>query len=997
MSDRLFSSSAEEASTIARHQNGSNDRGSDIMSNTRRKQPPPPPSRNNSTIESVPPTIMEHSHLKQQHQQQQQQQQLRPPPPPPRMDKRPAVANGSEKSNDNNTSTTTTYNDKSNNSKDVIVDLTFSPPVDLTSSPPLGEEEKVEDDCLPPPQSTTKKERLRRTRPRNNDGDDDDDDNSVIELNSSSSSSRRTKKRSRTTAGSTRTKHDNIATANNINDEELYEVERIVAHRTIIDNNNNNPVVVYKTRWKGWSTTDDTWEPSQNVARTGHIDKYERNKLQKQLIVGSPGVAIVQYEDGEKEIVNMTNEIFRTHHPNNNFDDEEEEDANNKSLEIIEKGGMRDYNLISTGKWIDILWKHAKIYFPCKIITWTPPLLSTTTTTKSTMSITTTKIDSQQQHSTSQINSNKGRTTIAADNALVANKGKRQQQQQQRHDNSPKWLSTSRSSSLHATAGVTSSSGRGFLLPTTTATSKPSSSSSLSLLPSSREAQVLERQRRVASLLGGGAAANDQRHGTIHLDDAADNDDDDDNNAMTTTSIEYAGTLKPNDVAETLARARQKRQQASSSSSSSSSNNNNESSLSSSSQKRPSMMRGSSNSSVMSTTAAAASVKSTSTFTNKGSLASILLSNTSTAKYMQPNGPTKLLKHYEKVVPDDYWKNMTSWDILGELNDRMMSSTKTITTTTMMTTHDKNNNGLKQQQSSTTTTTTTPLPDVFESYREYCALWAPLLLEEARAQLLSEIISDIPYWKKAKIEKGPVRVFLEPNKADLNSSLDIISVRVKNVLSNSNEYKERSFMVHDIVLLMREESFIWDAYDGKLLLPQKQQQQGKAAAVRQPTRFGIVGYIEYGRRSIEGLTIHVSKDLWSNIGKSEMVLIKLGCNITSLREFTALCRMDSIPLSEYILGAKMSSKNTTMGGGMAKLKRKNTVDTLSDEHLEKKDILSMMGGSSALGKGFAEYVSQKFNLSQLSAISASAQDYGNGGFTLIKGPPGTGKVSINII
>jgi senataxin len=469
---------------------------------------------------------------------------------------------------------------------------------------------------------------------------------------------------------------------------------------------------------------------------------------------------------------------------------------------------------------------------------------------------------------------------------------------------------------------------------------------------------------------------------------------------MTTTSIEYAGTLKPNDAAETLARARQKRQQASSSHNNNNNNNNNESSLSTSSQKRPSMMRGSRTSSTMSTTATS-SVKSTSTFTNKGSLASILLSNTSTAKYMQPNGPTKLLKHYEKVVPDDYWKNMISWDILSELNDRMMS-TKTTMTTTMTTTNDKNNNGLntkKKQPSSTTITTTTPLPDIFESYREYCALWAPLLLEEARAQLLSEIISDIPYWRKAKIEKGPVRVFLEPNMADLNSSLDIISVRVKHVLSNSNEYKDRSFMVHDIVLLMREESFIWDAYDGKLLLQQKtqqQQQQSKTAAARQPSRFGIVGYIEYGRRSIEGLTIHVSKDLWSNIGKSEMVLIKLGCNITSLREFTALCRMDSIPLSEYILGAKMSSKNSTLGG-MAKLQLKNTVDTLSDEHLEKKDILSMMGGSSALGKGFAEYASQKFNLSQLGAISASAQDYGNGGFTLIKGPPGTGKVSINII
>jgi hypothetical protein len=60
----------------------------------------------------------------------------------------------------------------------------------------------------------------------------------------------------------------------------------------------------------------------------------------------------------------------------------------------------------------------------------------------------------------------------------------------------------------------------------------------------------------------------------------------------------------------------------------------------------------------------------------------------------------------------------------------------------------------------------------------------------------------------------------------------------------------------------------------------------------------------------------------------------------------------------------------------------------SDEGDAKRDVLSRMGGPSALGKGFADYASSKFNLSQLGAISASAQEYGEGGFTLIKGPPG---------
>ena len=126
-----------------------------------------------------------------------------------------------------------------------------------------------------------------------------------------------------------------------------------------------------------------------------------------------------------------------------------------------------------------------------------------------------------------------------------------------------------------------------------------------------------------------------------------------------------------------------------------------------------------------------------------------------------------------------------------------------------------------------------------------------------------------------------------------------------------------------------------------------------------------------------------------------MVLLKLGCNITSLREFTALCRMDSIPLLQYIMGSKMSSrKPSPLSKKSAAAKDDEDIDPSLKENRAKKEILSNMGGPTALGKGFAEYASHKFNLSQLEAISASAQEYGDGGFTLIKGPPGTGKVSL---
>ena len=355
---------------------------------------------------------------------------------------------------------------------------------------------------------------------------------------------------------------------------------------------------------------------------------------------------------------------------------------------------------------------------------------------------------------------------------------------------------------------------------------------------------------------------------------------------------------------------------------------------------------------------------------SSGSLASILLNNRDTAKYMQPNAP-KLLKHYRKIEPNDYWKYMKEWDFLSDLNDKM-GGQNAGNGKRKRGNDDKNSNkGISNK----------PLPDTFESYREYCALWSPLCLEEARAQLLSGVIADIPYMR-SKPDKSPIRVRLEPLKKDVNGSSESMGVQVKDILTPN--FKDRAFIANDVVLLVKKESYFWEASKGTL-----EQQQ------RTPVKFGLVGHIEYTRRSTEGLFIHVSRALWSEVGSSEMVLLKLGCNITSLREFTALCRMDSIPLLQYIMGSKMSSrKPAPLLKESAAAKDDEDIDQSLKENRAKKEILSNMGGPTALGKGFAEYASHKFNLSQLEAISASAQEYGDGGFTLIKGPPGTGKVSL---
>ena len=118
-----------------------------------------------------------------------------------------------------------------------------------------------------------------------------------------------------------------------------------------------------------------------------------------------------------------------------------------------------------------------------------------------------------------------------------------------------------------------------------------------------------------------------------------------------------------------------------------------------------------------------------------------------------------------------------------------------------------------------------------------------------------------------------------------------------------------------------------------------------------------------------------------------MCLVNVGSNITALREFNALCRVPAIPLLDYVLGKDLvvnddDKKETANGEEMKQPWHPKATKS-------KANMMQRMGGSSALGKGFVAYAKKKFNPSQLLAISASAAEYGDGGLTLIKGPPGT--------
>lgn len=310
----------------------------------------------------------------------------------------------------------------------------------------------------------------------------------------------------------------------------------------------------------------------------------------------------------------------------------------------------------------------------------------------------------------------------------------------------------------------------------------------------------------------------------------------------------------------------------------------------------------------------------------------------------------------------------------------------------------------------------TPLPTVFDSHRQYMALWAPLCLAEAHAQLLSEVSSGVPYWSKPG--KGPIPISVQPLKKDVGGSSDFITVQIKaKSAAATNSWGANAsddisssgggFYANDIILLASDLNAIISASRGKSLGDdgkKKNKGTGKkslsllpASSPKDRKRMGLLGHTEHSRRTVDGLLLKVSRRLWTAVGTQDMFLMKLGGNVTALREFTALCRVEQIPLLNYLLGQKLAHvakrKESVDNGGSDAGTDSHPKGELSDDPVNKADMLDSMGGVSALGKGFTKYAQKKFNPSQLRAISAAASEYGEGGFTLVKGPPGTGKTT----
>ena len=418
-------------------------------------------------------------------------------------------------------------------------------------------------------------------------------------------------------------------------------------------------------------------------------------------------------------------------------------------------------------------------------------------------------------------------------------------------------------------------------------------------------------------------------------------------------------------------------------------------------------------------------------------------STSSSLKVLEPD-------QYPKFDIDEFWRIFRSWDFIHDLNQLMQKQPKaqhdeydncTIKTriVTSATAGSKVTNETSQQK-------IIALPDEFHCHEQYSALWSPLLISEIKAQIISDITTplktqSVPLSNLAQ----PVKVIVKHPNGNKNREENYNEYLTLNIsmlnqgrshkqsgqhgsmaLSSSRGAKSvqhsmsrNEFVQNELILLMTEPSFLDQASKGLL----KDNNSSDDSAKKKSTysmmtllsnasplinsRLGIVGVVTQRSKSLQsGLVAHISRRLLKRDApiEFELCLIRLGhcvtgtfsfvciCAMTNIhfnnftdvffsllskgiREFNALCKINEMPLLKYVLSAQAQH------------------DQRSSLEMYKKAIrdnpLSEHGGQNALGIGFRIWVKSKFNSSQQEAISAAAREYGSGGFTLVKGPPGT--------
>eukprot|EP00804_Cyclotella_cryptica_P009981 CCRYP_015418-RA/>CCRYP_015418-RA protein AED:0.07 eAED:0.07 QI:522/1/1/1/1/0.83/6/1172/1208 len=350
--------------------------------------------------------------------------------------------------------------------------------------------------------------------------------------------------------------------------------------------------------------------------------------------------------------------------------------------------------------------------------------------------------------------------------------------------------------------------------------------------------------------------------------------------------------------------------------------------------------------------------------------------------------------YYPPVHPDKFWSTLRGWDFISDLNDTMKKNAQSSTK------HDQNRTGKGKKRPfdelGVNEKSSLSLPDSFDCIAQYKALWAPLLIDEAKAQLLSEVVSAQSSPTTAWVNRTQLVVGIAAKVERSRSAKDL---SIESGSGSTTALVEPTVVLHvrsiirggglgcpvcpnDLLLFVREANIVELALRGKVFedIDDCATESGVLCLGKfSKGRLGFVGQaLNHRSRSIDGLIVRASQETWSRFSSlDEMFVIRIGSNVTALRECNALSRVDGVPLSKYLLDGKTNSSED----------EHDSYAVVNSTNVTKFDPLSQSG----LPVGFRIYVKSKMNSSQLQAITASSREYGCGGFTLIKGPPGTGK------
>ena len=242
-----------------------------------------------------------------------------------------------------------------------------------------------------------------------------------------------------------------------------------------------------------------------------------------------------------------------------------------------------------------------------------------------------------------------------------------------------------------------------------------------------------------------------------------------------------------------------------------------------------------------------------------------------------PRLDTSKRSYYPPLHPDAYWSEIRNWDFVRDLNDEMKDGVASKKSGSKRPLTEASNEGVS-------------LPDVFESVSEYKALWAPLLIQEAKAQLLSDVVAaqasaNTTWLRGTTIATGAVakvelaRSAGAPSSTGAGGCLEpTVVVQVKPPFKSATLGPVSK---DDVILFVHRTSTLEQALRGKAFAPNGESGTDTLSNILE-ARLGFVGHaLNHRSRSVDGLLVRVSQKHWSQFASlDEFYLIRVGSNVT---------------------------------------------------------------------------------------------------------------------